>query len=479
MENQTVDTHYDLIVIGSGPAGEKGAAQAAYFGKRVALVEKETYLGGAAANTGTLPSKTLRETALYLSGFIQRGLYGIEANLRERATVQDFLRRERAVSGNERNRIAANLERHNIDVFTGAATFTDSHTITVGTDGTTLTADFFLIATGSYPFHPPIYPFEDECIYDSDEILSLERIPTSLIVVGAGVIGCEYACIFAALGTRVTILETRPEMLTFLDDEIVAVLKARMEALGIVFALGETISAVIGSANCKVEGGYTLQLSSGNMIEGETILIAAGRQGNTATLGLDGIGVAVNKRGQIPVDAQFRTSLMHIFAAGDVIGIPALASAAMEQGRLAMCHAFHLGYKQAMPPILPYGVYTIPEASAAGETEKDALAKGIPVVVGRAYFAENARGEIIGEQHGFLKLVFRKPDMTLIGCHIIGEQASELVHIGLTAMLAGQGADLFLQTCYNYPTLAETYKYATYDALGKLARETETVAAAS
>ncbi|MBC8135034.1 MAG: FAD-dependent oxidoreductase, partial [Fibrella sp.] len=229
MEN----THYDLIVIGSGPAGEQGAVQAAAFGKRVALIEKESHLGGAAANTGTLPSKTLRETALYLSGFRQRGLYGIEANLREQATVQDFLRRERAVKETERRRIGANLHAYDITVFKGAASFTDPHTVRVDTDGGTLTADHFLIATGSRPFRPEPYPFEDACVYDSDEILSLERIPESLIVVGAGVIGCEYACIFAALGTRVTLLEARPQLLAFLDDEMVAVLQNRMEHLGV------------------------------------------------------------------------------------------------------------------------------------------------------------------------------------------------------------------------------------------------------
>ncbi|MBC8141036.1 MAG: Si-specific NAD(P)(+) transhydrogenase [Armatimonadetes bacterium] len=464
-------THYDLVVIGSGPAGEKGAAQAAYFGKRVALVEREAHLGGAAANTGTLPSKTLRETALYLSGFRQRGLYGIEANLRERATVQDFLRRERAVKHTERERIAANLHRHNIDLFTGAATFTDSHTVTVGDTGATLSADTFLVATGSRPFRPEPYPFGDECVYDSDEILSLERIPESLIVVGGGVIGCEYACLFAALGTQVTLIETRPQLLAFLDDEIVAVLQERMTQLGIRFVMGDTVTELIAGENCQTEGGYTLSLASGANVEAQTILVAAGRIGNTDTLGLDTIGVTLGKRGQIPVDTRFCTNVPHVFAAGDVVGNPALASAAMEQGRLAMCHAFGIAYKQAMPTVLPYGIYTIPEASAAGETEEDAVAKGIPVVVGRARFAENARGQIIGDEHGFLKLVFRVPDMTLIGCHIIGEQASELVHIGLTAMMAGQGADLFLQTCYNYPTLSETYKYATYDALGDLARQ--------
>jgi len=473
MENSvatTASNHYDLIVIGSGPAGEKGAAQAAYFGKRVALIEKEPHLGGAAANTGTLPSKTLRETALYLSGFRQRGLYGIEANLRERATVQDFLRRERAVKENERKRIVANLDRHKVDVFYGCAHFRDAHTVEVGEGEAVLTGDYILIATGSRPFRPPLYHFDDGCIYDSDEILSLDRIPETMVIVGGGVIGCEYACIFAALGVKVTLLEGRPQLLAFLDDEIVSVLQGRMEALGVIFRLGETVSAVVGKPGSEAHGGYTLHLQSGNTLEAETVLVAAGRQGNTESLGLEEIGVVVNSRGQITVNERFETSVPHISAAGDVIGFPALASAAMEQGRLAICHAFHLDYKQEMPAILPYGIYTIPEVSAAGISEEDAIAKGLSIVVGRAHFAQNARGEIIGEEHGFLKLVFLKDDMTLIGCHIIGEQATELIHIGLAAIMTNQGASLFIQTCYNYPTLTEAYKYATYDAMGNLHR---------
>ena len=461
-------TDYDLVVIGSGPAGEKGAAQAAYFGKKVALIEKEPHFGGAAANTGTLPSKTLRETALYLSGFRQRDLYGLEATLRDRATVQDLLRREQAVCASERQRVAANFARHNIDVYRGTASFTDAHSVIVdGPGAARLTAKFFLIATGSRPFRPPQFPFEDEGIYDSDEILNLEKVPDTMLVAGGGVIGCEYACIFATLGVSVTVLDSRDRLLTFLDPEIVEALKARMEDLGVVFRLPDSVETVMR----REGGGYHVGLKSGGTLDTETILVAAGRYGNTAALNLPVAGVTMNPRGQILVDASFRTESPHIYAAGDVIGVPALASAAMEQGRLAMCHAFSLGYKQQMSSILPYGVYTIPEVSAAGETEETAHAKGIDYVVGRAAFAENARGEIIGEQHGFLKLVFSKPDLMLIGTHVIGEQASELVHIGLTAMLAHQGADLFIQTCYNYPTLAEAYKYAAYDAMGVLDRE--------
>ncbi len=466
------DKQYDLVVIGSGPAGEKGAAQAAYFGKKVALVEGEPHLGGAAANTGTLPSKTLRETALYLSGFRQRGLYGIEANLRERATVRDFLRRERTVKETERLRVADNLERHHVDLYRGRARFTGGHQVEVaGPDAGLLTARCFLIATGSTPFRPPLFPFGSPGVYDSDTILDIETIPKSMAVAGGGVIGCEYACMFAALGIRVTLIEARDRLLAFLDDEIAGALKERMAALGIDFRMPDTVLAVepgVEPAGEPAEGRYRLLLESKNdPVLAETILVASGRSGNTQGLGLEAAGVPAGKRGQLTVDEHYRTAVPHIYAAGDVIGFPALASSSMEQARLAMCHAFDLKYKTAMAPILPYGIYTIPEVSAAGETEATAGAKGIDAVAGKASFAANARGQIIGDVHGFVKLVFARDGMRLIGTHVIGELASELVHIGLTAMLAGQGADLFIQTCYNYPTLSETYKYATYDAMGK------------
>lgn len=466
---------YDLVVIGSGPAGEKAAAQAAYFGKRVALCEKEPHFGGAAANTGTLPSKTLRETALYLSGYRQRGLYGIDANLRERAGVQDFLRREKTVREAERKRIVANLSRHNVDVHQGLASFADGHHIQVnGAKPALLRGDKIVIATGSRPFRPPQFPFDLQNVYDSDEILGLDCIPDSMIVCGGGVIGCEYACVFATLGTRVTIVERAPELLSFLDSDISDALKSRMEALGIVFRMPETV------ANVEITEGehVRLALSGGDILEADTCLVASGRTGNTDKLNLQAAGIEANARGQLAVDTYFRTSVPHIYAVGDVIGFPALASAGMEQGRIAVCHAFDLGYKKSMAPILPYGIYTIPEVSVAGLSEEEAQEKNVPHVVGVARFADNARGGIIGDDHGFLKLVFSTPDMRLLGAHLIGEQASELIHIGLTAILAKEGADLFIQTCYNYPTLAETYKYATYDALGKLpgARpETQTV----
>jgi NAD(P) transhydrogenase len=457
---------YDLVVIGSGPAGERGAAQAAYFGKRVAIVEKEPYFGGAAANTGTLPSKTLRETALFLSGFHQRGLYGLDANLRSKATVQDLMRRYQNVREIERQRIAGNLGRHDVDHYFGVGRFDDANTIVVTqADGkvTPLHAEKILIATGSRPFHPPVFPFGKPGIYDSDSILNLESIPKSMVVVGGGVIGCEYACMFATLGIKITVVETRSQFMGFLDDEIAQVLKERMIAMGIEFKMPDSALDVDEAGG----GQWRVALDSGESLVADIVLVSSGRSGNTDGLNLPSVGITPTSRGQIEVNDKYQTALPHVYAVGDVIGNPALASAAMEQGRLAMCHAFEEGGKERFATILPYGLYTIPEVSVAGETEEDAKAKNLDIVVGRARFAANARGQIVGDDHGFLKLVFLREDMKLIGTHVIGEMASELVHIGLVAMLAGKGADLFIETCFNYPTLSETYKYATYDALNR------------
>jgi NAD(P) transhydrogenase len=460
------DPHYDLIVIGSGPAGEKGAAQAAYFGKQVALIEKEPHLGGAAANTGTLPSKTLRETALYLSGFHQRGLYGVNFSLKEQVTARDFLYRERVVSQSERSRIDKNLERHQIDRRSGTAAFADPHRIVVKpSDGTSeyLTADYFLIATGSRPFRPPNIPFEDPRIFDSDSILQMDKLPESMLVAGGGVIGCEYACMFAALGIKVSLVEGRDRLLGFLDNEIAASLAEHMQQMGITFYMPDAIDSVAAGDTIRV------QLKSGTTVAVGSLLAATGRSGNTGPLELGNVGIEANKRGQLMVNEHYQTEQPHVYAAGDVIGFPALASTSMEQARLAMVHAFDLKYKTGLAQILPYGIYTIPECSMAGETEESLEAKQIPYVAGRARYAANARGQIIGDENGFLKLLFHRQSRKLLGVHVIGESASELIHTGLTAMLMDATADLFIQTCFNYPTLTEMYKYATYDALGRLA----------
>lgn len=460
--------HYDLVVIGSGPAGEKGAAQAAYFGKRVALVEKEPSLGGAAANTGTLPSKTLRETALYLSGFRQRGLYGINFSLKDKVTARDFLYREQQVVQSERARIAENLKRHKVDVYKGFASFEDSHAINVKpahSPAAQIRGDVIMIATGSHPHHPPQFPFHDARVYDSDTILSLREIPASMLIAGGGVIGCEYACLFSALGIKVSLVEGRDRLLSFLDAEVSHGFAASMTSMDVELHMPDAIETIVPEGENLIAS-----LKSGKKLAVQSVLAATGRTGNTDKMNLEGIGIRPSSRGILEVNENYQTSIPHIYAVGDVIGFPALASTSMEQARVAMVHAFDLKYKSKVAHILPYGIYTIPECSMAGETEESLLQKGVPYVVGRTRYSHNARGQIIGDREGFLKLLFHEEDMKLLGVHVMGEQASELIHIGLTALLTGAGADLFIQTCFNYPTLSEMYKYATYDALGNRAK---------
>lgn len=462
-----VGKSYDLVVLGSGPAGEKGAAQAAYFGKKVALIEKEDVLGGAAANTGTLPSKTLRESALYLSGFRQRDLYGMSFQLNESVSARDFLYRERLVVQSERSRISDNLNLHDVDIYRGFGTFLDDHTIEVTPKNgipIKLEADVILIATGSHPFQPPMFPFYDSRVYDSDTILHINDIPGSMLIAGGGVIGCEYACMFAALGIRVHLVEGRNQLLSFMDLELSDGLTQCLRRMNIDLHLSTEIEEV------KAGEHITIQLNTGEVVEVETLLAATGRNGNTNNMGLEDIGLKPGSRGHLQVNDLYQTNLSHIYAAGDVIGFPALASTAMEQARIAMVHAFNLKYKTELATILPYGIYTIPECSMAGKTEEELKTDNVSYVAGRARYNANARGQIIGDDDGFLKLLFDANDMKLLGVHVIGEAASELVHVGLTALLTGADADLFIHTCYNYPTLTELYKYATYDALGQRAK---------
>ena len=455
---------YDLIVIGSGPAGEKGAAQAAYFGKKVALVERAPHLGGAGINTGTVPSKTLRETALYFSGLRQRGLYGIDYSLKDNLTVGDFMYRKQIVVESEWGIIQRNLDRHHIEVIRGEASLRDAHTVQVRRpDGTerTLTTNFVLIATGSSPFHPPDVPFDHRLIYDSDSILSMSHIPKAMTVVGGGVIGIEYATIFTALGVQVTLVESRDRLLSFVDGEIVERMQRHLERLGLRFVLNTRVNQLQVH-----EDRVDLTLQTGETLDCEIALYAAGRQSNVEGLGLAEVGVKLGNRGLILVDEKYQTAVPNIYAAGDVIGFPALASTSMEQARVAMVHAFGLRYKEHVSPIIPLAIYTIPEISTVGLSEDDCKAKSLPYLVGRAYYETSARGQIIGDLSGMLKLVFSPEDKKLLGAHHIGEMASELVHIGAHVMAAGGTIDAFINAVYNYPTLADSYKYAAYDGLG-------------
>jgi NAD(P) transhydrogenase len=454
---------YDLVVIGSGPAGEKGAAQAAYFGKRVVVAERAPHLGGAGINTGTVPSKTLRETALYFSGLKQRGLYGVDYHVKPDLTVSDFMFREQEVVRSLREVVSGNLERHRIEVVRGEAAFEDPHTIRVG--DRRLAADVILIATGSVPTRPAGVPFEDPRVHDSDEILTMDRLPRSLAVVGAGVIGCEYATIFAALGIGVTLIDGRERLLGFLDGEVADRLRLQMQLLGVDVRLAESVVRYTADPD-----GIRLDLRGGDALKTDAVLVAAGRVANVAALALERVGLAVNERGLLTVNERYQTAVPHIYAAGDVIGFPALASTSMEQARVAMVHAFDLKYKTTVAPIFPLAVYTIPEVAMAGETEESCRQKRIDHGVGRAFYRANARGQIAGDLGGELKLVFRCPDKTLLGVHVIGESASELVHVGLMVLQAGGTIDAFINTVFNYPSLGETYKYAAYDGLGALAR---------
>ena len=457
---------YDLVVIGGGPAGEKGAAQAAYFGKRVALVELQpSGLGGASLNTGT-HSKALRETALYFSGLRQRRLFGIDYSLQKSLNIRSLQDHERAVVETERGIIADNLEHHHIQTFWGKASLADAHTVrvTMPEGGThDLSTHVILIATGSSPFHPAGVPFDFQHVHDSDSILQMESLPKSLAIVGGGVIGSEYASVFSDLGVPVTLVDGHDRLLPFTDIEIGARLREHLEREGVRFIFNDRVDQTR-----LVPGGVSLQLGSGEMLESEALLMAAGRQGNVDGLGLEAAGVSLGPRGLILVNEKYQTSVPNIYAAGDVIGFPALASTSMEQGRVAMVHAFDLHYKESVSKVIPLAVNTIPEIAMAGLSENECQQKNIPCLVGRALYARNRRGQIIGDTSGMIKLVFSPVDKRLLGVHIIGELASELVHLGARVLAEGASIDAFIDSVYNYPTLTDSYKYAAYDGLGKL-----------
>ena len=460
---------YDMVVIGGGPAGLTAATTASTYGKSIALVNIDRDLGGAGINTGTVPSKTLRETALALTGLKSRNLYGVDLSLRREMTVSDFLGHENNIKTAFHSTLSRRLETQNADVFTGTASFVDAHTVSIkSNDGggeVRLYGESIIIATGSSPVRPELFPFGQGEIYDSDTILKLDRLPKTMAAIGAGVIGSEYGCTFAALGAKVHIIDGRDVLLPFLDAEVSKALGIAMQKNGILFHWNEKVTQCTVPAG----GGVTLTLSSGASLTVDAVLVAAGRQSNTATLGLPAAGVTTGKRGIIPVDENYRTNVPHIYAAGDVIGFPALASTSMEQARRAVRHA--LGQKaSALSPLLPNGIYTIPEISMVGETEESLKKLGVDYVVGVARYEDNARGRIIGDTDGFLKLLFRRDDRKLVGVHVIGEQATELVHIGLMVMLSGAAGDIFAEACFNVPTLSMLYKNASlaaYETLQK------------
>ncbi|HEY0256251.1 MAG TPA: Si-specific NAD(P)(+) transhydrogenase [Candidatus Methylacidiphilales bacterium] len=458
---------YDLVIIGGGPAGIIAASTASNFHKSVALVNSHRELGGAGINTGTVPSKTLRETALALSGLRSRNLYGVDLSLRREVTLSDFLGHEQHVKAGFNMLLSQQLQSEKADIYCGTGIFVDPHTIRVtpdpssaGNEEVLLRGENILIATGSSPVRPALFPFNGTEIYDSDSILELNRIPKTMAVVGAGVIGCEYGSIFAALGAQVHIIDGRNALLPFLDVEVSKALETAMGRAGIVFDWKEKVEECVPEKSNEV----TLKLSSGASLTVDAVLVAAGRKSNTESLELNLAGVKTGERGIIPVDENYQTNVEHIYAAGVVIGFPALASTSMEQARRAIRHAFGLKATN-LSPFLPNGIYTIPEVSMVGETEETLKKQNVDYVAGRAKYTDNGRGRIIGDTDGFLKLLFRKQDMKLLGVHVIGELATEIVHIGLMAMLADRSAEIFVEACFNTPTLSSLYKSATLDAI--------------
>lgn len=459
---------YDVIVIGSGPGGQKAAIQAAKLGKKTVIIERSPYVGGAGIHTGTLPSKTLRETALFLAGFRQRAVFGFHATLGKDVTLSELMHRNSEVIRKQMEVVVDQFARNNVEIVYGDASFTGTHTLSIKSASGApqeLESDIIIIATGSRPAHPQGLPFDSEQIYDSDSILGLNRIPESMAVIGGGVIGCEYACIFAALGVKITLVEKKERLLSFADEEIVTNLMYWMRHSGVTLRLKETVVDI----SVERPGRVVTRLESGKVVVSQKLLYTMGRVGNTGGMGLQALGIEVDSRGLIKVDGSFRTSVGSIYAIGDVIGFPSLASTSMEQGRRAVCHAFSKeGLTCEISGHLPYGVYTIPEISMVGETEQSLTEKGVAYEVGCAYFQEVARGQIIGDVHGMIKLIFERNTRKLLGVHIVGEKASELIHIGQAVLNYGGPVDYFKDAVFNYPTLSDAYKEAALNGLNKL-----------
>ncbi|HWO63487.1 MAG TPA: Si-specific NAD(P)(+) transhydrogenase [Umezawaea sp.] len=460
---------FDVLVLGSGPGGQKAAIAAAKLGKKAAVVERRDMIGGVCINTGTIPSKTLREAVLYLTGLNQREMYGQSYRVKHDITIADLSARTQHVVGREIDVIRNQLSRNRVTLLPGLGKFLDDHTIEV-VDGTEqlhkVTADKIVIATGTRPSRPDTVDFDDKTIIDSDGIQHLEHIPQSMIVVGAGVIGIEYASMFAALGTKVTVVERRDRMLEFCDLEVVEALKYQLRDLSVTFRFGETVASVERYAR-----GAIAVLASGKKIPAETVMYSAGRQGMTEGLDLEKAGISADNRGRISVDEWFRTPAPHIYAVGDVIGFPALAATSMEQGRLAAYHACGEPVR-AMSANQPIGIYTIPEISYIGRTEDELTAASIPFEVGISRYRELARGQIIGDSYGMLKLLVSSEDRSLLGVHVFGTGATELVHIGQAVMGCGGTVDYLVDAVFNYPTLAESYKVAALDAMNKIRQVT-------
>jgi NAD(P) transhydrogenase len=461
---------FDLVVIGSGPAGQRAAIQGAKLGKHVAVVERRAVVGGVCINTGTIPSKTLREAVLYLSGYRLRGVYGASYTVKEQVTMDDLLFRAEYVMRHEIDVIRHQLMRNQVELLSAEASFEDAHTLRLnyvdGRGQRMVSADNIVIATGTRPTQDKTIPLDGEHIFLSDDILKLDQLPRTLTVIGAGVIGLEYASMFAALGVRVTLIDKRDRLLPFVDHEIIDTLVYHLRQNRVTLRLGEEVSRLEPVHDTKGER-VCIHLASGKQIVTQSALYSIGRTGATNALNLQAAGLGADQRGRLEVNEHFQTNVPHIYAVGDVIGFPSLASTSMEQGRLAACHAFGVE-ANSVPELFPYGIYAIPEISMVGPTEEELTEKGIPYEVGVANYREIARGQIIGDVTGLLKLIFHLETHELLGVHIIGEGASELVHIGQAVMTFGGKVEYFINNVFNYPTLAECYKTAAFDGINRL-----------
>ncbi|MET0900172.1 MAG: Si-specific NAD(P)(+) transhydrogenase [Mycobacterium sp.] len=457
---------YDLVVVGSGPGGQKAAIAAAKLGKSVAVIERGLMLGGVCVNTGTIPSKTLREAVVYLTGMSQRELYGSSYRVKEKITTADLLARTQHVIGREIDTVRNQLMRNRIELYTGHARFIDEHTLLIEDpsrgDRVTVSGEYIVLATGTKPLRPAGVEFDEERVLDSDGILDLKSLPASMVVVGAGVIGIEYASMFAALGCKVTVVEKRVSMLDFCDPEIVEALRFHLRDLAVTFRFGEEVVGVDVGAS-----GTVTTLASGKQIPAETVMYSAGRQGQTDHLDLPNAGLEADARGRIFVDDNYQTKVDHIYAVGDVIGFPALAATSMDQGRLAAYHAFGEPC-HAMTELQPIGIYSIPEVSYVGATEVDLTKDAIPYEVGVSRYRELARGQIAGDSYGMLKLLVSTEDLRLLGVHIFGTNATEMVHIGQAVMGCGGTVEYLVDAVFNYPTFSEAYKVAALDVMNKL-----------
>jgi NAD(P) transhydrogenase len=464
------DFDFDMIVIGSGPAGHHAAIQAAKLRKRVMLVERRPLVGGICVNIGTIPSKTMREAVLYLSGYREHAVYGESYKVKDKITLQDLLLRVDPVVRHEIDVMRHQLLRNGVELVHAAASFENAHSLNLffgeGLGTRSVTTNKVIIAVGTEATRDPSMPMDGECIYSSDDILQMRDLPQTLTVIGAGVIGCEYASIFAALGVRVTLVDKRPRLLPFVDAEVIEALNYHLRERRVLLRLGEEVSRV-ELVRDNDRRRVKTSLVSGKQIVSDKVLCSVGRTGATAGLKLEAAGVEVEARGRIPVNEFFQTQVPSVYAAGDVVGFPSLAATSMEQGRQATCHAFGLETNHA-PGLLPYGIYTIPEISFVGSTEEELTEQEIPYETGKASYRELPRGQIVGDSIGFVKLLFHRETLALLGVHIIGENAVELVHIGQAVLALGGRIDYFIDTVFNYPTLAQCYKNAAFDGLNRL-----------